>query len=108
MNHGVIWTSGAESDLLDIFNREENFSEGAGELFVNQTSELLALLRKQPLLGRCWLGSVRKVNIRRSGTGLFYVIESSRLVVIAVLNLRRSPAAIRAEIQGRLPGQAIL
>lgn len=35
MNHGVIWTGGAESDLLDIFNREEDFSEGAGESFVN-------------------------------------------------------------------------
>lgn len=104
MNPGVIWTGSAESDLLHIFNCEEDFSEGAGELFVNHTSELLALLRRQPLLGRRWLGSVRKVNIRRSGIGLFYTIESRRIVVIAVLNLRRSPAALRAEIQRRLPG----
>ena len=45
MNPDVIWTGSAESDLLDVFNREEDFSEGAGELFVNHTSELLALLR---------------------------------------------------------------
>jgi len=104
MNPGVIWTGGAESDLLDIFNREEDFPEGAGESFVNHTSELLALLRKQPLLGRRWLGCVRKINIRRSGIGLFYAIESRRIVVIAVLNLRRSPATLRTEIQRRLPG----
>ena len=103
MNPGLIWTGGAESDLLDIFNREEDFCEGAGELFVSDISELLALLLKQPFLGRRWLGTVRKINIRRSGIGLFYVIESRRLVVIAVLNLRRSPAALRSDIQRRLP-----
>ncbi len=31
MNPGVIWTGSAESDLLHIFNFEEDFSEGAGE-----------------------------------------------------------------------------
>ena len=104
MNPEVIWTGSAESDLLNIFKREEDFSEGAGEIFVQQTSELLALLQRQPFLGRRWHGSVRKVNIRRSGIGLFYAIESRRLVVIAVLNLRRSPTALHTEIQRRLPG----
>jgi hypothetical protein len=55
----VIWTRGAESDLLDVFRDEEDFSAGRG--------------------------------------------GARRLVVIAVLNLRRSPAALRAEIQRRLP-----
>jgi plasmid stabilization system protein ParE len=103
MNLEATWTQGAESDLLEIFCLTEDFSAGTGERILNQTSELVGLLRKQPFLGRQWLGSVRKVNIRRSGLGLFYVIEHRRLVVIAVLNLRRSESSLLDEIKRRLP-----
>ena len=103
MNLEGVWTRGAESDLLEIFSNAEDFSPGSGERLVHQTGELVSLLQKQPYLGRLWCTPVRKVNIRRSGLGLFYAVESRRLIILAVLGLHRSQAALLDEIRRRLP-----
>lgn len=103
MNLEATWTHGAEADLLEVFSRAEDFSAGAGESLLNETGELVALLRQHPFLGRLWLDPVRKVTMRRSGLGLFYTLETRGLVVIAVLNLRRDRPALLDEIRRRMP-----
>ena len=104
MTREVIWVNGAESDLLLIYSRVEGISSGAGDRLMEQAGQFLELLKRQPFMVRCWLGPVRRVSLHRSGMGLFYVVEPRRLVVIAVLDLRRSPRALRDEIKRRLPG----
>ncbi|OAI58150.1 hypothetical protein AYO49_00090 [Verrucomicrobiaceae bacterium SCGC AG-212-N21] len=103
MSLEVTWTWAAEVDAQEAFARLEEFSEGAGVRFTLTLDRLLVVLRRFPLMAAMWRKPVRRAIIRRSQYGLYYVVEPTRLVVIAVLDLRRDPEKLEAEVLKRLP-----
>lgn len=100
----VVWTSSGEADLQAAFCAQEEATSGNGERFLAILDQLLELLKRFPEISRLWQDPVRRILIRRSHHGLFYVVEPHRLVVIAVQDLRQDPEARRDEITKRLPG----
>jgi plasmid stabilization system protein ParE len=99
----VIWIWSAEADVQEIFVRSDDARPGSGERFLLVVDRLLDLLKQFPEMTAIWRKPVRRALIRRSHYGLFYAAEPTKLVVIAILDLRRSPASIRQEIERRLP-----
>ena len=71
--------------------------------FVATTDRLLELLQIFPQLAAMWQAPVRRVAIRRSHYGLFYVAEPFRLVIVGVQDLRGDPDRLRRELLRRLP-----
>jgi plasmid stabilization system protein ParE len=63
----------------------------------------LELLQSFPRLAGKWRPPVRRAFIRRSHYGLFYVVEPSRLVIIALQDLRQDPERLQRDILRRLP-----
>lgn len=103
MKREVIWTWSAEVDLQGIFDRSEEADAGNGEVLVSTIGQLLELLRQFPEMGGAWRKPVRRALIKRSRYGLFYVAEPTRLVVVAIQDLRQDPAGLAREIGKRLP-----
>jgi len=99
----VVWTWAAEVDAQNAFVRLDEASPEAALRFVATTDRVLDLLRIFPHLAAVWHPPVRKVAIRRSHDGLFYVAEPLRVVIIGVQDLRRDPERLRLELLGRLP-----
>ena len=52
-------------------------------------------LKKFPLIGRLYRGRYRRLLIPRYPFGIFYVVESNRIVIHAVSDLSQDPKNIR-------------
>ena len=99
----MVWTWAAEVDAQEAFVRLDETSPEAALRFVATTDRLLELLQVFPHLAALWQAPVRRVAIRRSHYGLFYVAEPSRLVIVAVQDLRTDPERLRRELLRRIP-----
>ena len=99
----VVWTAGADIDFQEAFADEDLVSEPRANQLLATTERLTALLATFPEMSPVWKFRVRRSVIRRTNYGLFYTVESSRLIVVAFVNLRLSPKAIEQIIARRLP-----
>ena len=97
----IVWTAGAERDLLEIHNELFEFLPNADDWIARVLHRPLRsavnLLHLHPEVGarvkgakgfrRLLLGPQRQY-------GLFYVIENRSIVIHALLDMRQSPDAI--------------
>lgn len=94
----VVFLLAAEMDVQAIYDRLEQQSDGRGDQFLRQLRELEHLLASYPHLGVHVARGIRKLLLPRFDHGIFYTIEGSRIMVAAILDLRRDPAFIRERI----------
>jgi plasmid stabilization system protein ParE len=95
----VVWTLGAEVDVQRLYERMEQWDEGAGDRFYAEVLDSISLLRLFPDIGVIvHRQRVRRVLVFNRNYGLFYVNEPRGLVIHALLDLRQHPAAIRRRL----------
>ena len=99
MNEIVLLVS-AEADLQRGYERYNDIQDGQGEEFIRRTEVALAMLVHHPLIGSRYAMNFRKIFIQKFPYGIFYVPESRRVVVHAVLDLRMNPFHIRQRLGG--------
>ncbi len=104
----VIWSAGAERDLLeihqlwfDLLDQDDSRITEVLELPLHSALRLLAehpeigvKVRGAPAMRRWLMGPQRRY-------GLFYVVESRGIVIHAMLDLRQSPEHIRKRLTGK-------
>jgi plasmid stabilization system protein ParE len=90
----VIFLAGAEADVQAAYERRESFREGAGDHFLRELDRCAALLSRYPRIGRPHRGVYRKLLVPDNPYGVFYAVEPSRVVILAVLDLRQDPKTI--------------
>jgi hypothetical protein len=91
----IVILASAESHLLTLFARFEDQSEGLGFRFHGDCSRAFALLAQFPEVAPVYGGRFRRYLLRKWQIGLFYTIESGRVLVHAALDLRQDPPSIR-------------
>lgn len=97
---GLILLLQADQDIQTAFNRYEEFQAGRGEIFLRHLDAALTLLRQHPELAPVYAGRYRRLLVRDFPYGIFYVIQPTRIVVSAILDLRQNPEAIRRKVTG--------
>lgn len=97
--------SGADQDLFGHYCRLEDLRDGAGNRFDAAIHEQLELLKMNPFLGPTYprLPLIRRLAVLEWDVGIFYRVEGTRNILLAVLHLRQSPASIRSILVSRLP-----
>ena len=104
MTHEIVWTAGAESDLLDLYGRLGD-PELALKVLREPLVKSLQLLADNPALGSRVKGA-RRVRRLLTGPGLrfgiFYVEEGARIMVHAFLDMRADPRQLEQRLR-RLP-----
>jgi plasmid stabilization system protein ParE len=90
----------ADGDVQAAFDRYEDYQEGRGELFMRHLDAALTLLRRNPAMAPPYAGSYRRMLVRDFPYGIFYTVQPSRLVVVAVMDLRQDPETIRRKVVG--------
>ncbi len=89
----VIWTSGASQDYLNADARLAPTSAIDG---------LVQLLRLFPEMGSPESDKVRRALVgNRRVYGLFYSSDATRIIVLALIDLRQSPEAIESLLRDR-------
>jgi plasmid stabilization system protein ParE len=97
--HEVVWTLGADADVQGIYERFENWEEGAGDRFYAEVLSCVEILKSYPELGASVKGlKMRRVLVFNRNYGLYYTIEHRRLVLHALIDLRQDPKGIRKRI----------
>ncbi len=96
----IIWTIGAERDLLEIYQQilffadDEDFARRALQLPLESN---LRLISEHPEIGPKVRGT-RKVRRRlltpRNRYGIYYIVESRGILIHALLDLRQDPRLI--------------
>ena len=88
----VVLLLSAERDLQEAYNWVEEHRRGREQFFLQDVELRLEHLQKFPLIGRLYRG---RLLIPRYPFGIFYVVESNRIVVHTVPDLRQDPEKIR-------------
>ncbi len=97
MTKEIIWTSGATSDLQEVYN---SFQELSAEVLISKLNHVMPLLSAFPLLAK-----VRKYSIGPGNRfGLFYTVEANRIIVVGFLDLRQDPKTLYSTLRQRTFG----
>ena len=96
----VVWTSRAEESLLGIYCRLEEDSAGRGELFLRALDTVVSFLEVYPKMGAIQFDTVRRLLIRGSSFGLFYVVENRGVIVLRICDLRQNPEWLKRQVLG--------
>jgi plasmid stabilization system protein ParE len=73
----------------------ESRAAGVGYRFVERVEQTLALIAESPRRPATILANIRRARTRDFPFFIYYVVEDSRTVVLAVLHARRNPATWR-------------
>ena len=87
----------ADLDIQQAFERYETVQEGRGEVFMRHLDAALTLLRTHPQIAPLY-GNYRRMLIRDFPYGIFYQVQSMRIVVAAIIDLSQDPETIRRRL----------
>lgn len=99
MSGGLIVRSSAERDLLEGFRYYESVVPGLGAAFVQRVDEAMKAIALAPAGFRKRHGEFRLVVVNRFPYGVFYLLDGSDIVVVAILPLMREPELIRQMLE---------
>lgn len=98
----VTFLSGAAADLQAAFSRAEEANEGGGERLTGEIEKTLQLLKSHPEMGSIYEFPFRRLIVRRTFLAVYYSVTPTRILVQAVLDMRRDQAWIRARLRDAL------
>ncbi len=98
MSLTIEWLSGAAADLQVAFGRFEDQREESGTRFLALIEPYLARTGSFPEIAPIYLQRIRRQVMKQSVYGIFYVAEPTRIVIIALLDLRQDERQIRRRL----------
>ena len=91
MARDLIIRSRAEAELADAFNWYENQVSELGSDFLKTVDAALAGVLRNPAAHPIVHGKIRRCLVRRFPYAIFYLIEPTKIIVLAVFHVRRNP-----------------
>ena len=90
----IVILLGADGDLIELFNRFEDWRPGMGFDFDRAFSMACDLLSSHPQLGRRWRGNFRRLFIVHWNLGVFYEESGQRVLIHGIMDVRQDPDQI--------------
>jgi toxin ParE1/3/4 len=94
----MIIRSGAERDVAAAIASYDAIARGLGAMFLMRTDAAIAAIQRSPAGFRKSHGAYRHLVLRRFPYGVFYLFDGQTIVIVAVLNLRQDPTALRGAL----------
>lgn len=94
----LILLAQADSDIQNAFNRYEEYQDGRGKVFLFNLDLALGLIRKNPEMAPIYRGPYRRLLVRDFPFGIFYQVQAKRIVVTAVIDLRKNPKELKRKL----------
>ncbi len=99
MRYSVTIRSDAQRDIASVALWYERQQPGIGNCFLVCVDAALEAVKRSPLGYRKSHGEFRRILVRKFLVGIFYLIHREQVVVAAVIDLRRNPAAIEERLR---------
>ena len=96
----IVFLLSADIDIQKTFEYCENLQEGRGAFFMRNLDVAYAHLRVFPEIAPVFHGSYRRLLVPRFPYGIFYTLESSRIIIASVTYLGQDPEAILRRLGG--------
>ena len=87
----VVWIPEADADLKEALAWYEDIHPDLGLRFALAVDAAVAVIARSPLRFQMVHGQLRRAGVERFPYGLFFKVESHRIVVIACIHGRRNP-----------------
>lgn len=98
MNRQLQFTSEAEADVSSAYSYYEDCLKGLGSDFILCLEESLERMSRNPEMYPIAYKGLRRALIKRYPFGVFYLVESEAVVVIAVMHCSRNPDSWKKRI----------
>lgn len=96
----VVFLLAADMDVQAAYEYLDLVNEGLGDRFLAELEAGTRQISAFPLSCRLHLDDYRRLVMPRFPYGVFYVIESDRIVIHAIMDLRQSTETIRRRLLG--------
>jgi plasmid stabilization system protein ParE len=90
----VIIRSDAEEDIAEGYTWYEKQQPGLGIQFVNELSATVDAIQDDPLRFAKTFRRLRRALVHRFPYGVFYIVSTDALVIVAVMHLARDPRRV--------------
>jgi plasmid stabilization system protein ParE len=87
----VVWIPEADADLKEAFAWYESIHPDLGTRFAVAVQDAVEVIAHNPLSFQIVHSEIRRVGVRRFPYGLFFKVETNRIVVIACMHGKRNP-----------------
>ena len=91
MNFTLSIRKEAEADITEAYRYYENARPGLGTEFIQCVDDAIHRIQNNPRQYKQILGTVRRVFVRKFLYGVYYTLNDSQIVVIAVVHARKNP-----------------
>ena len=91
MSLQIIIRPAAESELAEAYEWYEERRQGLGDDLLLSVEATLAAIGEDPEAFPIVQRSIRRALIRRFPFGVFYILEETNIIVLAVFHARRDP-----------------
>jgi toxin ParE1/3/4 len=92
----------AEADIAAGYDWYEEQREGLGREFVEEVSTAIAAVQSEPQRFPAIFRNLRRALVHRFPYGIFFVVRSDAVVVVAAMHLARDPRRIRRRAKSDL------
>jgi toxin ParE1/3/4 len=99
MSFRIVIREPAERDMAEASAWYEARSRGLGARFILSIEASLARISRNPEASTLCFERFRRVLVRRFPYGIFYLVESQRIIVLAVLHLHQNPLRIQKTVE---------
>lgn len=87
----VVFLDPAEEEMLEAAAYYEDRASGLGDHFITEVQHAVQRIIENPESSRLLKGNVRRRLLRRFPFGILYRIEADKIIIVAVMHLRRRP-----------------
>ena len=101
MSHRLLLRAGAEADIAEAAEWYELRKVGLSLQFRGALDKTFAGIQERPSLYPIVYRDLRRALVRRFPFGVFYVVQSESVIVVAVLHTARNPRIWRARLTRR-------
>lgn len=97
----IVFLLSADIDIQKAFKYYEGYHAGRGLVWMQHPDATLTYLQTFPEIAPIFHGSYRRLLVPDFPYGIFYTIESSRIIIAAVMHLRQDPREIARRLENR-------
>jgi plasmid stabilization system protein ParE len=95
----LVFLLSADIDIQQAYEYYENYQEGRGDLFLRHLDAAFTHLRLFPKIAPLFHGTYRRLLVPRYPYGIFYMIESPRIIVVAITHFQQNPSEILRRLE---------
>lgn len=97
----LVFLFSADSDIQTAYEFYEAVQSGRGEVFMRHLDVGFGQLRAFPEMAPVFHEPYRRLLVHGFPYGIFYSLEGGRIIVSAVMDLRKDPEVIRRRLPRR-------